>query len=414
MAIIALGIVPISMLFSKLLLDKMRVHNQKMKKVSSEVMSFQNSAFSSLMYIKVFNLTDLFSKWFKNSQRKYEKEQLEYNKFSIMTSAAMSALGLIVSYSCFGWGAFRLWQGVITYGTMTLFLQMASTLSSSFSGLVGTIPTIISTVVSAGRIMSIGQLSIEKSSDTENVKKVKDNLSDKGLSVVFEDVDFQFIDGFTHVLKNVNFNVNSGEVVALVGSSGGGKTTILSILLGIIYPTKGKAYIKDEFENRAEISVATRCFFSYVPQKNTLFEGSIADNLRMIKPDASDSEIIEVLKIACAYDFIEELPHGIYSLIGEIETGFSIGQSQRISIARALLCNAPIMLLDEATSALDINTERNVLENIMNCGRIKTCIITTHRPSVLKMCQQKYFVGDGAVSLITDEQLSNYYDFKAL
>lgn len=143
-------------------------------------------------------------------------------------------------------------------------------------------------------------------------------------------------------------------------------------------------------------------------------QGSIADNLRMIKPDASDSEIIEVLKIACAYDFIEELPHGIYSLIGEIETGFSIGQSQRISIARALLCNAPIMLLDEATSALDINTERNVLENIMNCGRIKTCIITAHRPSVLKMCQQKYFVGDGAVSLITDEQLSNYYDFKSL
>ena len=116
--------------------------------------------------------------------------------------------------------------------------------------------------------------------------------------------------------------------------------------------------------------------------------------MRMVKADATDEEIVEALKLGCAYDFVEQLPKGIYSNIGEHGTGFSEGQAQRIAIARAILRGAPVLLLDEATSALDMEIEEKVLKNIMECGKNKTCIVTTHRPSVLSMSNHIYEIRD--------------------
>ena len=128
--------------------------------------------------------------------------------------------------------------------------------------------------------------------------------------------------------------------------------------------------------------------------------------MRMVKPDASDDEIIDALKTACAYDFVKKLPQGINSKVGERGGGFSEGQAQRISIARALLRKSPILLLDEATSALDVFTERQVLRNIMNSGYARTCIVTTHRPSVLTMCDRVYRINSGDVSDIDEKDVN--------
>src|SRR5699024_9248829 len=147
-----------------------------------------------------------------------------------------------------------------------------------------------------------------------------------------------------------------------------------------------------------------RPLFAYVPQGNTIFSGTIADNLRMVKEDATDEQIIEALKSACAYEFVERMEDGIHSEIGTRGKGLSEGQAQRIAIARAILRDAPILLLDEATSALDVETERRVLRNIVQNHPNKTCVVTTHRPSVLNLCQRVYRVVDTKLTQLSEEE----------
>ena len=147
----------------------------------------------------------------------------------------------------------------------------------------------------------------------------------------------------------------------------------------------------------------TRRYFSYVPQGNTLLAGSIAQNLRMVNPKASDAEIIAALEGACAWDFVSQMPGTIHAKLGEGGMGLSEGQAQRIAIARALMRRAPAMLLDEITSALDMDTEQKVLKYLMNLG--VTCIVSTHRPSVLTMCTRAYRVEEGKISQLSDEEI---------
>ena len=151
------------------------------------------------------------------------------------------------------------------------------------------------------------------------------------------------------------------------------------------------------------VSAATRGLFSYVPQDNVMFTGSVAENMRMMKEDATDEQINEVLQKACAYEFVHKIPTGLRSPIRENGGGFSEGQIQRLAIARALLSDAPVLLFDEATSALDVATERKILRNVLDRSNSKTCIITTHRPSVLSMCDRIYRISDGKIEVVGAE-----------
>ena len=404
MAVIALGSAPVMVIVSKTLMKKMRDYNKRMREVSSEVMSFNEESFQNIQSVKAFDLVEFFSNKLRNVQQNYKDVYLDYNKFSVYTSSFMSVVGMFVAYACFGWGVYRLWTGHITFGTMTLFVQLSGQLSSSFKSLVSLVPSAISATTSAGRIMEFFKIKNETKLDDEKVRLIQNNTQGKGLSVELEDVNFSYNSTKT-VFKNANIVANPGEIVALVGPSGEGKTTMVRLLLGLINAKSGSAVIKDINGISCKISSATRRFFAYVPQGNTIFSGTIADNMRMVKPDASDDEIIDALKTACAYDFVKKLPQGINSKVGERGGGFSEGQAQRISIARALLRQSPILLLDEATSALDVATEREVLRNIMNSGYARTCIVTTHRPSVLTMCDRVYRIDSGAVCDIGEEEV---------
>jgi len=191
--------------------------------------------------------------------------------------------------------------------------------------------------------------------------------------------------------------------------AGEGKTTMLRLLLAIIRPGEGQVRITTgdgELEDSLYATAATRSLFAYVPQGNTMFSGTIAQNMRNVKKDATDDEIIKALKMACAWDFVKKLPEGINSEMGEHGSGFSEGQAQRLSIARAILRQSPILLLDEATSALDVWTEKEVLKNIMADEYPRTTIITTHRPSVLKQCDRVYAIRNGNCCKLSDEEIS--------
>lgn len=393
MALIALICSPVTVLFSRFLIRKMREYNKEMRAVSSEMMAQNEEALQNMQTVKAFNIIDLTVDKLLNVQQKYMWVALDYNKFSVITSAIMSLAGLLTSYACFGWAVYRLWTGYIDIGILVLFLQMASMLSGSFSSLVGMVPSAITSATSAGRIMSIINLPAENMDD----RKIIESMG-KRITVSLDDVSFGYA-GDEEILHDVNLLAQPGRTIALVGPSGEGKTTMIRILLSIVSVTGGKATVSDENGITADITAASRKLFSYVPQGNTMFSGTIADNMRMLKKDATDEEIVEALKTACAWEFVEKLPEGIHHVIGERGGGFSEGQSQRLAIARAILRDAPVLLLDEATSALDMATEKRLLSNIRERIKECTCILTTHRLSVLDMCDSVYDVENKTVTI---------------
>ena len=388
LAVLALLSAPIMFFVSKSLMKRMRHYNEKMREVGSEMTAFHGESFQNIQLIKSFGLSSVYGMKLRNLQKKHKDLTLEYNRFSVLTSTFMSSMGTAISILCFGWGVYRLWTGHITFGTMTLFLQLSSTLSGSFSALVQMIPSAITATTCAGRIMAVTELPKEIKSDEAKVEQLINNK--EPISVEAQSVDFTYYTG-EKVLEDVSFQAHPGEIVALVGPSGEGKTTLLRILLGIVSVKKGNVHVwGEEQKDKIAVNAATRSLFAYVPQENILFSGTIAENLRIVKSDATDEELDEVLRIACAYEFVHNLPDGLNSLVKEHGGGFSEGQIQRLAIARAMLIQAPVLLLDEATSALDITTEHHVLENIMKAKKACTCIVTTHRPSVLRSCDRIY------------------------
>lgn len=271
-------------------------------------------------------------------------------------------------------------------------------MSNAFNSIVSIIPSFLTSSVSAHRIKELAELPKE-----EHIAADEEKLHT--LSVRMNDVDFSYVPDIP-VLQHVDFKADPGEIVALVGPSGQGKTTMIRLILGLVTPQSGTAGILTESGDFIPGNADVRKYFSYVPQGNTILSGTIAENMRMVKEDATDEEIIESLKTACAWEFVEKLPEGINNPVGERGRGLSEGQAQRIAIARALLRNAPVLLLDEATSALDVATERSVLRNIMLDHAERTCIVTTHRPSVLNMCRRVYGVMDKEVREMSEEESS--------
>jgi ATP-binding cassette subfamily B protein len=187
-------------------------------------------------------------------------------------------------------------------------------------------------------------------------------------------------------LQNASLKVNRGDFIAVLGRSGIGKSTILKLLLGVYNVKEGQVYL-DNGNEKKPLDVYSRTIFSYVPQGNLLFSGTLKDNVAFIKADATDIEIENALKTSCAYDFVNQLPDGLNTVVGENGAGLSEGQIQRIAIARALLCGAPVILLDEATSALDDITEKQLLSNLKGLKDV-TVIIVSHRKQVLDVCNR--------------------------
>ena len=389
-ALLALIGMPVSMLMSKTLLRRMKGNNERSAAMSAKMSGFNQEAFSNIQTIKAFDLIRLYAERLRGLQREYLTMKLEFQKMSMATSILLSIVGLAVSYSCYGFGIYRVWSGAISYGTMTMFLSLSGSLTGTLNQLVSLVPTAVSLTTSAGRLMDILDMPKEDFSDADQVEQFAARNRTDGIGISFSGVSYAYHNG-KQVFCGADFLARPKEIVALVGPSGEGKTTMLRLMLGLLHPQEGERTLIGETDGeKIAVDPSARRLFSYVPQGNTMFSGTIAENMRNVRPEASDEEICEVLKAACAWEFVEKLPDGIYSMVGERGGGFSEGQAQRLSIARALLRRSPILLLDEATSALDVATERRVLRNIMSTTEPSTCIVTTHRPTVLSICQKVY------------------------
>ena len=392
MAIFAFMGAPFLVFSSRITTKMIRKYNKESREMNGKILSFYSESIQNLQTIKAFDITKRYVELMKTNLQLHRKIKLDHDRFSIVMGLCMSIIGLIVAYSCYGWGVYRLWQGAISYGTMTLFLQISDQLTSSFSSLVSLVPSAISIATSAGRIMEITDLSLEEHKDGKKAQKMEKTANESGVTIICKDLKYTYPDGDKPVISNASFKAEAGETIAFVGPSGEGKTTLLRLILGLIEADSGELVLETKDGKKIDVSECTRRFCSYVPQGNAIFSGTVADNLRIVNPEATDEELIHALTTADAWSFIEELPLGINTEISEKGVNFSEGQVQRISIARAILRDAPIIVMDEATSALDAATEETVLANMMKVYPNRTRIITTHRPSMLQYCTKVYKV----------------------
>ena len=397
MAVFALASAPILVFSARPMMRIMRRHNEKMRDVNGRILSFNEEVFQNIQMVKAFDLGATYCKNLRVLLSEYRQIRLDYTRVSVVVSIVMGLLGLVAGYACYGWGVYRLYINEINYGDMSLFIQLSGTLANAFSALVHLVPSAVSTATAAGRVMEITQLPSEPDADAEAAEALLERARAEGVEVHFRDITFSYEKSDKTILSEVSFDVAPGQVVAFVGPSGGGKTTVLRMMLGLLRPQGGVIEISTiDGSLTLPATESTRRLCSYVPQGNSIFSGTIESNLRAVKPDATDEELIEALKVSDAWGFVSELPETIHTMLGERGNNLSEGQLQRLSIARAILRDAPILIMDEATSALDVDTEARVLQNIMTTNPYRICLITTHRASMLEYSDIVFRVdGDG-------------------
>ncbi|MEL0265264.1 MAG: peptidase domain-containing ABC transporter, partial [Synechococcus sp.] len=233
---------------------------------------------------------------------------------------------------------------------------------------------------------------------TEQSEREAENIPMPPLTgeVAIEKVDFRYQERGAMTLHNVSLNVPAGTFVGLVGGSGSGKSTLLKLLPRFYAPESGRIKIDGLDISKVEL-YSLRRQIGVVPQDSLLFDGTIKENLLMVKPDATTEELMRATRIACAHDFIMEMPQGYNSPVGERGAGLSGGQRQRMALARAVLQNPRLLILDEATSALDATTERQVCLNLFEAFRGRTVFFITHRLSTVRPADLIVLMDQGVV-----------------
>lgn len=396
-ALAAVFIGPFLILIGRVFSGKLKAIYKESQEIDVKYRSFMQESIQNIMIVKTFCMENINLDKLIGIQNEKYKIGMKNTKLSVMTSMSMSFCSSLAYFSIFTWGVLNIAKGVTTYGTFTGMLQLYSKVQAPFSSLAGMIPGLISTIAAAERLMEIEAIPLEKASPI--------NISNEFTNpdIEFENVSFGYKENST-IIDDIDLTIESGETIAFVGPSGEGKTTIIRMILALINPTKGKVTLT-EGTIKKELTKDYRDLISYVPQGNTLFSGTIADNLRFGNPDSTEEEMLEALENACALDFVNELEDGLDSLVGERGVGISEGQAQRISIARSFLRKKPILILDEATSALDPETEVQVLKSVRSLENKPTCIIITHRPSALNICNRIIRLQKGEISEVSRESI---------
>ncbi len=397
MTALAISKVKLSFIVSRTNLKRMQKASMSSIEFNAKMGSFTQESFSNVQNVKALDMVQIYCKRLKELQKEQVNVNMTLQKISIVNSIILTLVAQTITYVIYGWGIYKVWSGAITYGTMTMFLALSQSLSGTTQSMISLVPSSIGMLNAVARIRDIVELPKEDYSQSTQVKEFFEKHQNVGIGICVKEASFAYQSG-TKVFDNADFKAFPREVVGIVGPSGEGKTTMLRLLLSIIHMSKGQGIIcagQDEYSNEyMDITASTRQLCAYVPQGNSMFPGTIAENMRMVKEDATDREIEEALKLACAWEFVSRLPEGIHTELKERGGGLSEGQAQRLSIARALLRKTPILLLDEATSALDQENANEVLNNIRKDTYPRTCIITTHRPEVMDICNRIYKISD--------------------
>ena len=408
LSVVIVIMIPIFLAFSKIYMNKMRFLTRQVRNSDSQVQSVLQETIQHRMLIKTLEAVEATVNRLEHTQRELRDRVMMRTRFNVLSNFFLNfgfALGYLVAFL---WAALRMGAGTLTFGGMTAFLQLVNKIQTPARNLTKLAPAFVAVFTAAERLMELEE----------------NPLEDQGTSIFMpspcgirlEDISYGYdkdeLSDSTHshyrnIINHLSFDFRPGSCTAILGETGAGKTTLIRLILALLRPQEGRVAIYSEdkhqkssnesigYSNEATIynkvkgetlTPRHRCNFVYVPQGNTLLSGTIRENLRLGKLDATDDEMKAALHQSCA-DFVFELPQGLDTPCSEQGGGLSEGQAQRISIARSLLRNRSIMLFDEATSALDPETERQLLQNLLS-SHDKTIIFITHRPAVIEYCDQ--------------------------
>ena len=350
--------------------------------------AFLQESIESLLAVQVFGVQDKVTREADVRQTENFDAKIRRNRWSIAANAGFLAVFSFGTLFTLVWCGWRLAAGAITFGTLTALLQLVNQVQTPLTNLSGLMPKYYSMLSSAERLLEIEALPDDDAQADETA------VPAQGFEAArFQGVSFAY--GQNEVFTDADFEIRKNDFVVISGISGIGKSTLFKLLLGVLTPDGGEIRVTAGGRTYPA-DKNTRGLFAYVPQGNLLFSGTVRDNIRFIKEDATEEEVLRAAKIACADTFIEELPAGLDTLLGEGGSGLSEGQMQRIAVARAILTDAPVLLLDEATSALDEETEARLLSNIRALEN-KTCLIISHKKAAYAVCTRELTVKDGTV-----------------
>lgn len=377
LALVIVVLIPIFLLGSKVYVVHMRSLTRLVRDSDSKVQSVLQETVQHRMLIKTLENDGAMIDKLERTQSELRQNVVKRTSCSVLSNLVLNT-GFAAGYLlAFLWAAIRMSQHTLTFGGMTAFLQLVNKIQTPARSLTKLVPAFVSVLTASERLMELEENPLEEQG--EPVKM------DGPCGIRLKDITYIYDGGSRNVIEHLSHDFEPGSCTAVLGETGAGKTTLIRIILALLHPQHGTAEIYDSASAHS-LSPLVRCNMVYVPQGNTLMSGSIRDNLRMGKNDATDEEMMAALKKSCA-EFVGDLPDGLDTLCTEQGGGLSEGQAQRIAIARALLRDRPVMLFDEATSALDPDTECRLLQNIMS-DRGKTIIFITHRPAVIKYCDR--------------------------
>ncbi len=392
LSVVIVIMIPIFLAFSKIYVGKMRQLTRQVRDSDSKVQSVLQETIQHRMLIKTLEKDEAMVGKLENTQKELRGHVVKRTLFSVFSNLIVNfgfALGYLVAFL---WAAIRMSAGTLSFGGMTAFLQLVNKIQVPARNLTKLVPAFVSVFTAAERLMELEENPLEEQGEPIEMPSP--------CGIRLENVCYGY-DQNAYVIDHLNFDFRPGSCTAILGETGAGKTTLVRLILALLRPQEGKVgiypafhghsdsfiYNKEDIERKnEELSPRHRCNFVYVPQGNTLMSGTIRDNLRLGKLDATEEEMKAALHKSCA-DFVDDLPQGLDTLCSEQGGGLSEGQAQRIAIARSLLRNRSIMLFDEATSALDPETERKLLQNLLS-SHDKTIIFITHRPAVVDYCDQ--------------------------
>ena len=375
-------ITPLFIALSKFYVRRMRALTRDIRKTDSEIQSIMQESLQHRIMLKTMEQEEGVVERLGLTQQSLS-DQIRYRTRFSSVSNALVNIGFAGGYLvAFLWGAWRLEQGLITYGMMLAFIQLVGQIQGPFRDMTRFIPTLVSSLTAGERLMELEQLPQEETCEAIRFKG--------GCGIRLKDLSYAYDEDYRLIIDRLSYDFPPGSITAVLGETGSGKTTLIRLILALLPPLKGRVEFYDG-DVSAKASPGTRCNLVYVPQGNSLLSGTVRSNLLLGRPDATEREMWDALELAEA-GFVKESDEGLDMPVGESGLGLSEGQAQRIAIARALLRPGRVLLLDEATSALDEETETRVLDNLMGRNADSptpyTVICVTHRPAVTAHCSQ--------------------------
>lgn len=377
LALVLVSMTPLLVLISKVFFRKMRVLTKRIRETESKVQSHLQETLQHRVVVQSMEKGALMGDRLDALQTMEYGQIVERTRFNIISRTIVTASFSFGYIAAFLWGVYGIHRGVTSFGMMTAFLQLVGQVQRPIVNLMRQIPSFIYATASIDRLMELETLPKEETGDPVRIAGP--------VGIRLQDVSFRYPDGDRDILKQLTFDFRPGDRIAIKGETGAGKSTLIRLMLALLHPTSGRVSLYGPSGEEVEASPLTRCNIVYVPQGNSLFSGTVRDNLLMGDPDASETAMTEALKTAVA-DFVLDLPEGLDTMCGEGGAGLSEGQAQRIAIARGLLRSGSVMLLDEFSSSLDPSTESRLMENLVAAYPSKTMIFITHREKIAEYC----------------------------